>query len=467
MQEHKCKIWAAPARRQSSNGLVERTWQTIIRMARSYISEKQMGREYWFFAIKTAARMLNQVPGRVGRKLTSPFELIFGIKPDAKTWFEPFSIGYFPVASKSCEAASASEAQTMDGIAVMCDEKSNTIVFYNPITRAYYSPPSFKLDPTPLPVTLYPKHVRYDGGFVCGPLRNNSDPVPEPFPPGTRVQLYKDDVKIKGTIQNIPLPFAHVGTASDVVTSEEDPESPKNTYTVLLDDGTTTELLFEDLINPIVSPSEAPSPTLNPFNGLPYFLSNGSKVTLYHNGSFHKGFMHYSPDAGFQFVVKRNLWSTKIDFSVTLPNFKQTWSTLVGEDILIPGNSTVSNFLKPNSSNNQPSVKHVSAKNLLNPCPPSLIKALHPSNPIRDIWLKSYEEEKGGLQQLNVYEPINKKTYLQLRAVAVLEKLCRQCVSSLLSLTRMGNLVGPNPELLHLATTKTDISLSPSVTHRY
>jgi hypothetical protein len=210
MQEHKCKIWAAPARRRSSNGLVERTWQTIICMARSYISEKQMGCEYWFFAIKTAARMLNQVPGRVGRKLTSPFELVFGVKPDAKTWFEPFSIGYFPVDSKSGEAASASEAQTKDGIAIGRDEKSNTIVFYNPITRAYYSPPSFKLDPTPLPITLYPKHIRYDGGFMCGPLRNHSDPVPEPFPPGTRVQVYKNDVKIKGTIQNIPLPFAHV-----------------------------------------------------------------------------------------------------------------------------------------------------------------------------------------------------------------------------------------------------------------
>jgi hypothetical protein len=236
-----------------------------------------MGREYWFFAIKTAARMLNKVPGRVGRKLTSPFELVFGTKPDAKTWFEPFSIGYFPVDSKSGEAASALEAQTMDGIAVMRDEKSNTIVFYNPITRAYYSPPSFKLDPTPLPITLYPKHIRYNGGFVYGPLRNNSDPVPEPFPPSTRVQVYKNDVKIKGTIQNIPLPFAHVGTASDIISSEEDPESPKNTYTVLLDDGTTTELLFEDLVNPVVSPIDTPSPLTNAFDGLPYFLSNGSK----------------------------------------------------------------------------------------------------------------------------------------------------------------------------------------------
>jgi hypothetical protein len=262
-------------------------------MARSYISEKQMGREYWFFAIKTAAHMLNQVPGRMGRKLTSPFELVYGVKPDAKTWFEPFSIGYFPVESKSGEAASASQAQTMDGIAVGRDDKSNTIVFYNPITRSYYSPPSFKIDPTPLPVTLYPKHIRYDGGFVCGPLLNDSDPVPEPFPPGTRVNLFVNDEKVRGTIQNIPLPFAHVGTASNMVNSDDDITSPKNTYTVLLDNGTTTEVFFEDLINPDTPQQPSASDVANAFDGLPYFLSNGSKVTLDHNGAFHKGFIHH------------------------------------------------------------------------------------------------------------------------------------------------------------------------------
>jgi hypothetical protein len=54
----------------------------------------------------------------------------------------------------------------------------------------------------------------------------------------------------------------------------------------------------------------------------------------------------------------------------------------------------------------------VSPKNLLQSCPPSLLKALHPSNPDRDVWLKSYNEEKGGLEQLEVYDTINKKTYL-------------------------------------------------------
>lgn len=157
IHDHKSKVIAAPARRQSSNGLVERTWQTIVRMARSYITEKQVGREYWFYAIKRTAEMLNQVPGRMGSKLTSPFELVYGVKPDSRMWFELFSIGYFPVESKAGEAASASQSQTLDGIAVGRDERSNTILFYNPVTRKYYSPPVFTLEPSHLPVMLYPK----------------------------------------------------------------------------------------------------------------------------------------------------------------------------------------------------------------------------------------------------------------------------------------------------------------------
>ncbi len=48
INDNQSRIKAAPARRQSSNGLVERTWQTLVGMARSYITEKQVGREFWF-----------------------------------------------------------------------------------------------------------------------------------------------------------------------------------------------------------------------------------------------------------------------------------------------------------------------------------------------------------------------------------------------------------------------------------
>jgi hypothetical protein len=219
----------------------------------------------------------------------------------------------------------------------------------------------------------------------------------------------------------VPLPFSHIGTSSFVTSSDPDSDS-KTTYTVLLDDGTTTEVPFEALIDPVERSIPAGTDLANAYDGLPAFFSEGSKVTIDHNGSFHKGFMHYSPEGGFQVQIKRNLRSTKVDFAVPLPDFRQQWSSLVGDNIVIPGHSTVSSFLRPNSSNNQPSANFVSAKNLLNPCPPSLLKALHPSNPDRDVWLQSYDEEKGGLEQLNVYERINKKTYLSLKRSGRIDK---------------------------------------------
>eukprot|EP00956_Cyclotella_meneghiniana_P043606 scaffold278980_cov116-Cyclotella_meneghiniana.AAC.1 len=112
------RIIAAPARRQSSNGLVEVTWKTIVRMARAYITEKQVSREFWFFAVRHAAIMINQVPGRLGRRLTTPFELVHGTKPDSSTWFELFSVGYFDHKTEGSASKSNTEAQTLAGIAV-------------------------------------------------------------------------------------------------------------------------------------------------------------------------------------------------------------------------------------------------------------------------------------------------------------------------------------------------------------
>jgi hypothetical protein len=60
---NKSNIIAAPAGRQSSNGLVERTWRTVVQMARAYITEKQVGREFWFYALSHATSTINQVPG--------------------------------------------------------------------------------------------------------------------------------------------------------------------------------------------------------------------------------------------------------------------------------------------------------------------------------------------------------------------------------------------------------------------
>eukprot|EP00956_Cyclotella_meneghiniana_P032302 scaffold88129_cov23-Cyclotella_meneghiniana.AAC.1 len=248
------RIIAAPARRQSSNGLVEATWKTIVRMARAYITEKQVSREFWFFAVRHAVIMINQVPGRLGRRLTTPFELVHGTKPDSSTWFELFSIGYFDHKTEGSSSKSNTEAQTLAGIAVGRDEKANTIRFYNPLTKSYYSPPVFKLDEGRLPASHFPNRITFDGGLVCGLQSRNTDPAPEPFPPGTRVNLLLNGHPKRGTIQNIPLPSSLALEDSAVITPDGSIESEATSvYTVLLDDGTTTELTYKDLISPSAS----------------------------------------------------------------------------------------------------------------------------------------------------------------------------------------------------------------------
>ena len=44
-------------------------------MARAYITEKQVGQLFWYFAVRHAAMMLNQVTGLLGLKIATPFEL--------------------------------------------------------------------------------------------------------------------------------------------------------------------------------------------------------------------------------------------------------------------------------------------------------------------------------------------------------------------------------------------------------
>ena len=94
------------------------------------------------------------------------------------------------------------------------------------------------------------------------------------------------------------------------------------------------------------------------------------------------------------------------------------------DDRLFPGHSTVSSFLKSaKSDKNVPSLNYISAKHLFSPCPPSLCTGLDTSNPHRQFWLDSYNKEKQGLINHEVYEKISKSHYLALRGSGKIPKL--------------------------------------------
>ena len=90
-----CTISAAPSGRQHQNGLAKRNWQTIVGMAHSHITDMQMPQSYWFWAMRHAVQVMNCLPCKVNGELTSPFELVHGVKPDYWVLFCPLSTVHF------------------------------------------------------------------------------------------------------------------------------------------------------------------------------------------------------------------------------------------------------------------------------------------------------------------------------------------------------------------------------------
>ena len=89
------KVIAAPSAHQDKNGLVERNWNVAVDMARAFLTDAQMPRNFWFHAIQHATRICNIFPCKVDGELTTAFELAYGIKPDYRVLFRLFSVGYF------------------------------------------------------------------------------------------------------------------------------------------------------------------------------------------------------------------------------------------------------------------------------------------------------------------------------------------------------------------------------------
>jgi hypothetical protein len=111
-------IAASPAGRQSANGLVESHWKIMVHMSRAYLTEKQMPRTFWYYAIKHSARMMNMILGKYGSKLASPFKLAHGTRPDPRTWLPLFTICYFHHEKDSDTLRTKSQAHTMAGIVI-------------------------------------------------------------------------------------------------------------------------------------------------------------------------------------------------------------------------------------------------------------------------------------------------------------------------------------------------------------
>jgi hypothetical protein len=94
----------------------------------------------------------------------------------------------------------------------------------------------------------------------------------------------------------------------------------------------------------------------------------------------------------------------KEDWSIPLPKFPTTWVDLCFKGLLLPGHVShifLRSMVSPQRSTFNPVASFVSALNLHKECPPTLLKALANSHPDWEVWLQSFNKEKGSLNSLN------------------------------------------------------------------
>ncbi len=386
--DNQTDLLACPEGQQNQNGLVERKWQTLVHMARRYMTDKQMPRNYWFWAIRHANRVSNLFPLKCNDVITTSFELVYGVKPDYRQLFRLFSTAYLSHSKDNTHQRTTTEPHSLQGIAVGYSDRANGMEIYNPNSKQLYTTTVYRLDEQN--ETRNHFNLHYDGSMYFGLYSSMSNMrEPEPYPPGTQVRFQHPNEKpINGFVTAVPDNKFHNDTGH---------------YTIRLDNG-AVESVPASLLPSLTNFSDSSQPS-SPF---PAWIKHGEKCSMEYNNQQLTGLFHHSSDDTWEFHETNR--SGVIKHKYPLPNLRKTYHSLINLGILRPG-WTSQSFV--------PTAYHVSAKNLTNPCPSNLKQALDPTNPDCHTWQLAYEEEFHGIYNCAVYDVISHDEYESYRKKGV------------------------------------------------
>ncbi len=224
-------------------------------------------------------------------------------------------------------------------------------------------------------------------------LQDNNPTFEKKYPPGTRLELINLSTNklLAGTVMDIVFPVSP--SKADLLQS----------YTILFNNGATASVPLNEMVGLILwLPVEVCN--LDSHDSLlPPFLCLNSKITYEHEEQYHKGYLRKC-DGCFRFMFKSHVNKQKEDWSIPLPNFSISWVNLCVDGVLLPGHVShtfLCSLPSPQLSTFDLVASFVRALNLHPDCPPTLLKALADSHLDWEVWSKSYQEEKGGLQSLS------------------------------------------------------------------
>ena len=120
----------------------------------------------------TLSRMMSAIPGTYSGHLASPSLLVHGVGHNRWTWIHVFSLCYFHHKKDSDRQRSHHQAHTMDG----CDWSIfhlKCTLNIQPAYKQFYKSDSYRIDPYPLPASVYPV-IKYDSSLYCYLLCNKN-----------------------------------------------------------------------------------------------------------------------------------------------------------------------------------------------------------------------------------------------------------------------------------------------------
>jgi hypothetical protein len=236
-------------------------------MARNFLTENLLPRQFWFHALKYSVQVSNYLPVRLTNgQVSTPHELAHGIPPDYRKLIPIFAVGYTKVNSTTAINNDKLISQTIPTILLGNDDQSDGCLFFNPKTKNIIASSDYRLDHSrPSGPVFDLEHEQHGYGFSVLSATTTQTSHVTPFTLGDAVYITTTDSNNSQTIKQ--------GSVLNIPLSDDLP------YTIQLHDGQVIEEYLSSLSphNPTTSTdSELPNSLANH-----PWISHGSKVTVF------------------------------------------------------------------------------------------------------------------------------------------------------------------------------------------
>ena len=339
-------------------------------MACSCLSSSLLPSEYWWFAIKRAAEVSNYLPVKANGTLTTPFELVYGYKPDLRLLFPLFALSYVRRTRDSNTSRNKMQPTALQCILVGKSTTSDGMEFYHPPSKQIITSSDYKLDITKPSGPTF--NLQYDGGIFFNLHNNDADVL---RPPGIDINTM---VYVQGYTPPKPATVIAV------------PFDESDVYTVqFIQDGRIHQLHSSSLRD--YDKTHIPE---NAKQTYPSWFRDKCAVTviLPSMQAPKQGKLVLQQDMSWHFRPGKSTTAT----TIPLQNINEA----VQNHDIVKGHIPFSKLALQRQTHGLTTVvaRHISACNLHILNPPTLInhRKLHPDD--KQLWYAAYSEEYDGLQ---------------------------------------------------------------------